>query len=111
MSYFKRVTLLLIGFQNNSNVAVLLPMAYEYIMLYHTLFCGLILKYFIYIALKLPSSWKLRGVFLLLKYFSEDHLFTLSLKNRLQFLKVQIVHLIMIIYQKFGLDTNTVSFI
>lgn len=46
LSYFKRVTLLLIGFQNYSNVAVLLPMSYEYIMLYDTLFCGLILKYF-----------------------------------------------------------------
>lgn len=44
--YFKRVILLLIGFQNNSNVAVLVPLSYKYIILYHMLFCGFVLKYF-----------------------------------------------------------------
>lgn len=85
--YFKTVLLLLIGFQNNSDISVLVLLSYKYIILYHMLFCGFVLKYFIQIALKLPSSWKWSGIFLLLMYFSAEskhHLFALSLKNRLQ---------------------------
>lgn len=33
--YFKRVILLLIGFQSKSNVAVLVLLSYKYIILYH----------------------------------------------------------------------------
>lgn len=62
----------------------------------------------------LPSSWKWGSVFLVLADFSDEnkhHLFALSLKNRLQQEKIQIFHLVKIIYQKFCLDTSTGAFI